>query len=131
MPAQTDPRILIVDDNAPLRAVIVRVIQKIAADAAIVEVERVAPAIEALQKERFTALIVDYHLPDGYGIEIVRWARAHCADLLIVATSGLHVEREMHAVGAHYCLDKPFDIDRLMLILRIILETSDAASQPT
>ncbi len=113
---------LVVDDNVPLSDIIARVIHRVAPQAAVIQVDHVAEAITALQTTRFTALIVDYRLPDGEGVEVIRWVRDRGIDLPIIAISGLNVDREMQAVGADHVLGKPFHIDRLMTILESIVE---------
>jgi CheY-like chemotaxis protein len=118
------PSFLIVDDNVPLRDVIVRVIRKIAPGAAVTQVDGVKEAFVALQSTAFTAMIIDYRLPDGDGVEVIRWVRQRGQALPVIAVSGLNVDREMQAVGANYVLSKPFHIDRLMQIVRTILEQS-------
>jgi DNA-binding response OmpR family regulator len=118
------PAFLVVDDNVPLRNIILRVIRKLSPDAAVIEVDRVEDALSALQARPFTAMIIDYRLPDGDGVEVIRWARSHEMALPIIAISGLNVEREVQAVGANYTLSKPFHIDRLTQMLRAIVEQS-------
>lgn len=116
------PSFLIVDDNEPLRHIIVRVIRKAAPHAHIHEAAFVRDALRALNDNQFDALVVDYRLPDGHGAEVIRWVRARALSLPIIAISGLNVDGEMHAVGADYVLNKPFHIDRLLTIVRAILE---------
>jgi DNA-binding response OmpR family regulator len=116
------PSFLIVDDNEPLRNIIVRVIRKAAPQAVIQEVAFVRDALHALHGGTFNALVVDYRLPDGDGADVIRWVRAHSMPLPIIAISGLNVDREMEAIGADYILNKPFHIDRLLTIVRTILE---------
>lgn len=122
MEAKESLSFLVVDDNVPLSDIIVRVIHRVAPQATVTQVDRVAEALTALQTTSFTALIVDYHLPDGQGVDVIRWVRDHNMDLPIIAISGLNVDREMQAVGADHVLGKPFHIDRLMTILHSIIE---------
>ncbi len=114
------PTFLIVDDNQPLRDILVRVIRKAAPHALIEEVALVRDALEALQTHPFAVVIVDHHLPDGDGAAVIRWVRARNLPVTIIATSGLNVEQEMQAVGANYILRKPFPLERLLTIVRTL-----------
>ncbi len=116
------PSFLIVDDNEPLRNIIVRVIRKASPQAVIREAACVRDALVLLREHACNALVVDYRLPDGDGADVIRWVRARSMSLPIIAISGLNVDREMEAIGADYVLNKPFHIDRLLTIVRTILE---------
>lgn len=111
------PAFLIVDDNQPLRDILVRVIRKAAPHAVIQEVASVRDALQVLQAHLFAVVIVDHRLPDGDGAKVIRWVRTHNVPTTIIATSGLNVEQEMQAVGADYVLRKPFPLERLLTII--------------
>jgi DNA-binding response OmpR family regulator len=117
------PAFLIVDDNQPLRDILVRVIRKAAPHAVIEEVASVRAALHALHARSFAIVIVDHRLPDGDGAEVIRWVRARTLPVSIIATSGLNVEQEMLAVGADYVLRKPFPLERLLTIVRTLTES--------
>ena len=59
--------------------------------------------------------LMDYHLTDVDGVEILREIRASAdyADLPVVMTSGLDVEDEVMEAGANAFLVKPFEPDEL------------------
>lgn len=118
------PAFLIVDDNQPLRNILVRVIRKAAPHAVIEEAALVRDALQALQARPFGVVIVDQRLPDGDGADVIHWVRAHNLPVTIIATSGLNVEQEMQAVGADYVLRKPFPLERLLTIVRTLTEST-------
>lgn len=59
--------------------------------------------------------LMDYHLSDIDGVEVLRELRANAvfARTPIVMTSGLDVEEEVMAAGASTFLVKPFEPDQL------------------
>ena len=67
--------------------------------------------------------LMDYHLSDSDGVEIVRELRATdlFADTPIVMTSGLDVEEEALSVGASTFLVKPFEPEELPGLFKSLL----------
>lgn len=59
--------------------------------------------------------LIDYHLSDMDGVEVIRTLRAdpHFADAPIIMASGLDVEDEALKAGATMFLVKPFEPDAL------------------
>lgn len=52
-------------------------------------VDRLAPALERLAEERFSALLLDLSLPDAHGLETVTRARLAAPDIPIIVLTGL------------------------------------------
>ena len=70
-------------------------------------------ALDLVQQIRPAAMIVDAHLGETDGLEIVSAIRARCPDLhfpILVTGRGLTVDdvRRALACGAQYCVAKPF-----------------------
>lgn len=78
-------------------------------------VPRGADVLPSLQQERPDIILMDYHLADTDGVEVLRALRAlpEFADLPVVMTSGLDVRDEALAAGANTFLVKPFEPDEL------------------
>lgn len=67
-------------------------------------------------------VLLDYHLTDMTGIDVVRELRANgFADLPIIITSGLDVSYETINAGANQFLLKPFEPDELPNLLRQLI----------
>ena len=68
----------------------------------------VIPKAEANQPE---LILMDYHLADVYGIQVLRDIRQHenLANVPVVITSGMDVSDEVMAAGANEFLVKPFE----------------------
>ncbi|MFZ4816768.1 MAG: response regulator [Phototrophicaceae bacterium] len=69
-------------------------------------------------------VLMDYHLSDMVGIDVLRELRAHpqFSQLPIVIASGMDVEDEVMAAGANKFLVKPFEPDQLPLIFNALIQ---------
>lgn len=76
---------------------------------------RGADVIPLAEKVKPDVFLMDYHLSDMDGVEILRELRAgeEFAQTPIIMTSGLDVEEEVMAAGASAFLVKPFEPDDL------------------
>jgi DNA-binding NtrC family response regulator len=100
--------VLIVDDDADVRSLLVAVLE--ADGATIAQAESGAEGMALLASEEFDVAVVDVHLPDHSGIEILRWARGAEIDAeLIVLTGHADVETAVQAMrlGAYDFITKP------------------------
>lgn len=101
-------RVLIVDDDAPLRRALARFFRSAGLD--VTEAKSVAEALPLLAGEP-DLVITDVRLPDGSGRQIVEDAHLRRRPPLIVVMSGLASAREAFALaqcGARVYLTKPF-----------------------
>lgn len=75
---------------------------------------------ESACKDRPDVLLLDVHLPNANGLEVLAQLRAHeeTEDLSVVMTSGLNVEDECIDNGANGFLLKPYMPDDLLEILK-------------
>lgn len=112
-------RILIVDDNAAVRA-LARVYAEEAGAAEIVDVGDAGAALVAARAVAFDLVLVDFHMPGMTGLELTRRLLAEHPDLTIVAwTSVLDpaVEHAFVEAGAIEHVPKT-DTGRLGEIIR-------------
>lgn len=79
-------RILVVDDEAPIRAAIARALNLLnyAADEANGGVE----ALQRLQAAHYDLMVLDMQMPTMHGREVMERARQLCPDLLIIVLTG-------------------------------------------
>lgn len=70
-----------------------------------------ADVLAKLESEQPQIMMIDYHLNDIEGVDIVRELRQHptYAKLPILMASGLDVREEVMAAGADEFIVKPFD----------------------
>ena len=116
--------ILIVDDNAAVRAVLARVVVQLCPDATIVEAAHGAEALNAVTEHHLYLLITDYHMPIMGGLELVRTLRTQGRTLpILVLSSDTNISEAILAAGATAYLPKPCRIGVLRELLRTLLPT--------
>jgi len=74
---------------------------------------------ESVRQDRPDVLLLDVHLPNANGLDVLTQLRAHgeTKDLSVVMTSGLNLETECINSGANNFLLKPYMPDELLNIL--------------
>jgi DNA-binding NtrC family response regulator len=102
-------RVLVVDDDAEVRALLSRVLTK--ASFAVAEADSGAEGMAMLGRHAYDVALVDIKLPDASGLDILRWAReAEAETEFIVLTGNADVETAVEAMrlGAYDFLSKPW-----------------------
>ncbi len=102
-------RILVIDDQHDVRAVICMVLRINRFD--VVEAATAAAGLEAFAHGRFDAVLVDILLEDAIGFDVIATLRARVPDLPVVAVSGLtSLDADMRAANLSnvVSLRKPF-----------------------
>ncbi len=105
--------ILLVDDSNEDRTAIRRLlVQELGAHYTIREAAKVADALESFRQIRPDAVLLDHHLPDGNGIELLEALQQEIdedggtAFVMLTATAGPEVAVEALRRGAHDYLNK-------------------------
>jgi two-component system response regulator TctD len=111
------PRILIVDDEEPLRNIIAEHLHGIGFEVCCLG--DAEAALEAIGAERFDAVVLDNNLPGMMGItalpQIVR--RAAVPVVMITGDPNADVRRDALLLGARELLPKPLDLDALAVLV--------------
>ena len=95
-------RVLIVDDDAEIRRVLTAVLVESGADVA--EAASATEGMARLGREDFDVALLDIHMPDHSGLDVLRWARAAALDTeLIVLTGHADVETAVEAMRLGAC----------------------------
>jgi DNA-binding NtrC family response regulator len=106
--------ILVVEDEHSLRAVAARQLRQTYSQ--VLEADSVARALALLQTERVDAILVDIHLSDGSGFEILdALARAGSSPAVVVMTADRNIDNAITALTrqADGFLLKPFEFSVL------------------
>lgn len=84
-------------------------------DVELDHVKNLKSAKEYLEKEQPNVVILDNKLPDGFGIDFIRFIKQHNENIKIIMISGYDVSAEDVALenGADIFLPKPFTKDQL------------------
>ena len=77
-------------------------------------------ALNVLKRKNFSLVILDLHLPDLYGIEVLRRIKKVSAEIPVIILTGHGTEKdrqECMKIGAFDFMQKPLVIENLMAIL--------------
>jgi DNA-binding NtrC family response regulator len=108
-------RILVVDDQAEVRAMIAIVLRVHRFE--IVEAENPAAALKAIEEASFDLAIVDIFLHNSNGFDLIATMREQIPNLPVVAISGvaaLDLISDSPDLTDIVCLQKPFRPNQLM-----------------
>ena len=130
---ENQPRILVVDDHAAVRAGLARAIE----DAQMVCCAMAASKSEAMAQLAHTnpdAMVVDLNLPDGSGLDLIRWARKSSNEIAIVMLTMSDSESDLIAAmnaGASGYVKKSAPLSELISVLKraLIAPNSFTASE--
>src|SRR6478672_4282025 len=116
--------ILVVDDEPLIRYALN---DRLTADGyRVVEAETAAGAI-AKSRDGVDLVVLDYKLPDGDGLSVLRKIKEHDPDtLVILLTAHQSVELAVQAMkqGAYHYAYKPFNLDEMSILVAKALETT-------
>ncbi|MBN8635904.1 MAG: response regulator [Anaerolineae bacterium] len=116
--ASVGKKILIVDDDRTMTNLLKTLLEL--DDFEVKTVTRGGDAISQATSFQPEAFIVDFHLHDMEGVELVQQLRTlpAFANSLIIIASGMDKEAESLAAGANRFLLKPYDPDSLSKLLK-------------
>jgi DNA-binding NtrC family response regulator len=121
MPAAT---ILVVDDDALL---LHAVHERLAAEGYdLIDAGTVAEAVGRLTPD-VDLVLLDFHLPDGDGLSVLRQIKEQSPDTIVImmtAFSSVQNAVEAMKLGAFHYVNKPFDVDEIVLLADTALETT-------
>ncbi len=123
------PRILIIDDEAPIRRVLRDILENES-----YQVDDAATGMEALQhikEQDFDAVFCDIKMPEMDGIEVLEAIRKE-SDVPVIMLSGHGtIETAVEAIkkGAFDFIPKPPDLNRLLITLRNALDKKNLATE--
>jgi len=118
MKNQTQQRVLVIDDEADLRELLVITLGRMKVDA--IAVGSVTEGKQALQDGRFDLCLTDMNLPDGDGLEIVRHITQQFPQLpvaVITAYGNMEIATSALKDGAFDFLAKPVSLERLRQLI--------------
>lgn len=84
-------------------------------------------ALNLLKQEKFCLILLDLHLPDIYGTEVLARIKNVDSDTPVIILTGHGTEKDRQEClqqGAYDFMHKPLGIDELMAILAKIAETA-------
>lgn len=115
-------KIMIVDDDRTTVKLLQTLLELDGFEVAVAA--RGADVITIADTAKPDIFLLDYHLADMDGVDVLRELRAHStfSQTPVIVTSGLNVEDEVMKAGASDFLVKPFDPDELPKLFRKYLD---------
>ncbi len=110
--------ILIVDDDAIVRQVLRRSLNRVQPKLSVKEAGTVAAALHNLEDTSITSVVTDFHLPDGTGLSVLTAALSRIPALpVLMISSDPRVATLALKEGASAFISKPFALDELLRVL--------------
>jgi two-component system, NtrC family, response regulator PilR len=121
--------VLIVDDEADILELLELTLLRMGLD--VERAEDLASATKLLQSRHYDLCLTDMRLPDGDGLELVKYIDAHCADLPVaVITAHGSAENAVAALkaGAFDYIAKPVSLEQLRTLVKSALSLAQPAA---
>lgn len=123
---------LIVDDEPDIRELLDITLSRMQVET--VSAENIAQAKELLSKHTFDLCLTDMRLPDGNGIELIKYIQENIASLpvaMITAHGNMEFAIKALKSGAFDFVSKPVDLTILRSLVNTALKLSDSKSTET
>ena len=122
------PKILIIEDEATIRRVLVKILTEENESYEVDEAEDGLIGIEKIKKEDYDLVLCDIKMPKMDGVEVLEAAKKIKPEIPIVMISGhgdLDTAVNTMRLGAFDYISKPPDLNRLLNTVRIALDRKE------
>jgi len=124
-PTEAKVRILVVDDETPVREVLIEALEAEGCEVLSAQSGEIALALYDQHRGKIDAVFTDIGMPEMTGWELVTAIRERSKTVPVAIVSGwadaISVETR-HAVNADWVVAKPFDIDKISNIAQEIVQ---------
>jgi two-component system, OmpR family, response regulator VanR len=122
--------VLVVDDEPAIRALVAKIVERAGYRADLARDG--ADAIDKLERQRYSVLIVDLMMPimDGYGV--VEWVKQNADPkpaIIVVSAGDSAALRRLDGSVVHSVIRKPFDVDVLSDLISAAAKISNGEEQ--
>ncbi len=118
-------KILLIEDEEPIRRVLIRILEEENKDYEITECEDGKLGFDRLKKEDFDLVLCDIKMPKMDGVEVLQKARESSVNVPFIMLTGhgnVSTAVEAMKLGAHDFISKPPDLNRLLTAVRNALQ---------
>ena len=125
-------KILLIEDEEPIRRVLIRILEEENKDYIITQCEDGKLALNTLKKEYFDLVLCDIKMPKMDGVEVLQSAREEGINVpFIMLTGHGNVSTAVEAMksGAYDFISKPPDLNRLLTAVRNALEIKNLVTE--
>jgi excisionase family DNA binding protein len=130
-PSHSVPRVLVVDDERPVREMLAKTLSR--GKYAVEMAESGTEALEHIREGEIDLVITDLRMPGMDGLALMRAARRYDPNLPVIVVTGYSSEAsaiEAINIGVSGYLTKPFRVDRILRSVARALGQPTRASQP-
>ncbi len=127
-------KILIIEDEAAIRRVLVKILSEENESYTVQEVEDGLAGIELIKKEDFDLILCDIKMPKMDGVEVLEAVKKIKPEIPVVMISGhgdLDTAVNTMRLGAFDYISKPPDLNRLLNTVRIALDRKELVVENT
>jgi DNA-binding NtrC family response regulator len=124
------PTILVVDDEASIRRTLIEILEY--EDYEVDIAEDGTEALEKLRSDPYDLVLLDVKMPDVDGMEVLETMAEEMPELPVVMISGhgtIETAVEATKLGAYDFIEKPPDLNRLLLTVRNALDHGELETQ--
>lgn len=125
-------KILLIEDEEPIRRVLIRILEEENKDYIITQCEDGKLGLNTLKKEYFDLVLCDIKMPKMDGVEVLQSAREEGINVpFIMLTGHGNVSTAVEAMksGAYDFISKPPDLNRLLTAVRNALEIKNLVTE--
>ncbi|MBT8402056.1 MAG: sigma-54 dependent transcriptional regulator [Rhodothermia bacterium] len=125
-----EPAILVVDDEASIRRTLREILEYENFD--VDEAEDGEAALESMRKKQYDVVLLDVKMPKKDGLEVLEIASEEMPEVPVVMISGhgsIETAVEATKLGAFDFVEKPPDLNRLLVTLRNALDRGQLATE--
>lgn len=118
-------QILLIEDEEPIRRVMVRILSEESASYEITEAENGKQGLSKLEKNAFDLVLCDIKMPKMDGIEVLQAAKAkgiYVPFIMLTGHGNVETAVEAMKLGAYDFIAKPPDLNRLLTAVRHAIE---------
>jgi putative two-component system response regulator len=126
---QRQSRVLIVDDEASLRKLVVA---QLSDDHHCDSASSGPEAVKMLEEASYDIVMTDINMPKMSGLDLLGWLRIHAPSTVVIMITGIQDTRlaiESVRMGAFDYILKPFDIDEIGLSVRRAIRFRETQQQ--
>ena len=118
-------RILLIEDEEPIRRVLVRILSEESASYEIIQAEDGREGLSKLSKSIFDLVLCDIKMPKMDGIEVLQAAKQngiHIPFIMLTGHGNIETAVEAMKLGAYDFISKPPDLNRLLTAVNHAIE---------
>ena len=118
-------RILLIEDEEPIRRVLIRILSEESASYEIIQAEDGREGISKLSKSIFDLVLCDIKMPKMDGIEVLQAAKQngiHVPFIMLTGHGNIETAVEAMKLGAYDFISKPPDLNRLLTAVNHAIE---------